>query len=78
MQVNYFGLVDMTKMLLPLLKRCRGSRIVNLSSMAGIVAGPGFSAYSASKHALEASVYINYYHLISFHLISDMRNTRRG
>ena len=53
MEVNYFGLVDMTKAMLPFLKRCRGARIINVSSMAGVVAGPGFGAYSASKHAVE-------------------------
>ena len=53
MAVNYFGLVRVTKAFLELLKRTKHSRIINVSSMAGHFAGAGFSAYSASKHAVE-------------------------
>jgi short-subunit dehydrogenase len=53
MDVNFFGTVAVTKALLPLLKRTRGSRIINVSSVAGLGAGPMFGAYSASKHAVE-------------------------
>jgi short-chain dehydrogenase/reductase family 9C member 7 len=54
MDVNFFGHVTMTKTFLPLLLSTRGSRIVNVCSAAGFIAGPGGSAYSASKFALEA------------------------
>ena len=53
MDVNFFGAVAVTKALLPLLKRTRGSRIINVSSVAGLGAGPMFAAYAASKHAVE-------------------------
>ena len=53
MDVNFFGLVAMTKAMLPILKRQRGSRIINISSMAAFLASPGFGGYAASKHALE-------------------------
>jgi len=54
MDVNFFGHVAMTKTFLPLLISRRGSRVINICSAAGYVAGVGLSAYSASKFALEA------------------------
>merc|ERR1711991_383746 len=53
MEVNYFGLVSMTKAMLPYLKMTRGGRIINVSSMAGLLGSPGFGAYAATKHAVE-------------------------
>jgi NAD(P)-dependent dehydrogenase (short-subunit alcohol dehydrogenase family) len=53
MEVNYFGTISVIKAFLPFLKRCRHSRIINISSMAGIVSTPSLSAYCASKHAVE-------------------------
>ncbi len=53
MDVNVFGAVAVTQLLLPYLKNTRGSRIINLSSMAGFIAQAGMGAYAASKHALE-------------------------
>jgi NAD(P)-dependent dehydrogenase (short-subunit alcohol dehydrogenase family) len=53
MDVNYFGLVRTTKALLPLLKKTKNSRIINISSVAGLGGGPSFGPYSASKHAVE-------------------------
>lgn len=52
-EVNVFGAVAMTKALLPALREARG-RIVNISSVSGMVATPGFSPYASSKFALEA------------------------
>jgi NAD(P)-dependent dehydrogenase (short-subunit alcohol dehydrogenase family) len=51
--VNFFGHVAVTRALLPALLQARG-RIVNVSSIGGRVAGPGFGAYASSKFALEA------------------------
>jgi NAD(P)-dependent dehydrogenase (short-subunit alcohol dehydrogenase family) len=52
--VNYFGAVDMIKAVLPAM-RARGSgRIVNISSMTGLVANPPNAYYSSTKFALEA------------------------
>ena len=53
MNVNYFGVVMVTKAFIQLLKHAPESRVINVSSMAGLAAGPGFGAYSASKHALQ-------------------------
>jgi len=51
--VNVFGAVAMTKALLPLLRASRG-RIVNISSVSGMVAMAGFAPYASSKFAIEA------------------------
>lgn len=56
MEVNFFGVLKVTKAMLPLLKRTKESRIITLSSVAGVIGGPGFGGYSASKHALEGAM----------------------
>jgi NAD(P)-dependent dehydrogenase (short-subunit alcohol dehydrogenase family) len=51
--VNFFGHVELTRQLLPLLRRARG-RIVNISSISGRISPPYFGPYTCSKVALEA------------------------
>jgi NAD(P)-dependent dehydrogenase (short-subunit alcohol dehydrogenase family) len=51
-QVNYLGSVRTIQAALPLLRRGERRSIVTLSSIAGRVAPPFFSAYSGSKFAL--------------------------
>jgi NADP-dependent 3-hydroxy acid dehydrogenase YdfG len=45
MEVNFFGVVETTKAFIPLLKKCRSSRIINLSSLAGLVGGQMMGPY---------------------------------
>jgi len=52
MNVNFWGVVRGTRAFLPHLSRQREAHIVNLSSIFGIVAPPGQSAYAASKFAV--------------------------
>ena len=52
MDINFNGVVRMTRAFLPLLRQSDEARIVNLSSIYGIVSPPGQSAYSASKFAV--------------------------
>lgn len=50
--INFWGVVRMTRAFLPVLHRSDDARIVNLSSLFGIIAPPGQSAYVASKFAV--------------------------
>lgn len=51
--VNVFGPYRITKAFAPLIIESKG-RIVNISSISGILSGPFFGPYSMSKHAIEA------------------------
>ena len=51
--VNVYGPYRITKAFAPLLLEAKG-RVVNISSLNGIVASPMIGAYSMSKHAIEA------------------------
>jgi short-subunit dehydrogenase len=50
--INFFGLVRMTRAFLPLLKQSDDARIINMSSLFGLIAPPGQTAYVASKFAV--------------------------
>ena len=50
MDVNLYGMIEVTVAFLPMLKKSKG-RIVNLSSLAADVAFPNQTPYCVSKHA---------------------------
>ena len=52
MAINFHGVVRMTRAFLPLLRASDRGRIVNISSIFGIIAPPGQTAYCASKFAV--------------------------
>lgn len=52
MDINVFGQIRLTKALLPLLRKGKG-RVVNVSSMAGLVALTGVGLYACTKFAVE-------------------------
>ena len=52
-EVNFVGHVAMTQALVPSLRKTKG-RIVNVTSVGGLVSTPFFGPYCASKYALEA------------------------
>jgi short-subunit dehydrogenase len=52
MAINFEAVVRMTRAFLPLLHASDDARIVNISSVYGLVSPPGQSAYSASKFAV--------------------------
>ncbi|NHA05098.1 SDR family oxidoreductase [Mucilaginibacter sp. HC2] len=51
--VNFFGLIDVTKALLPLMREQKSGVIINVSSIGGKVTFPFSSLYHATKFALE-------------------------
>lgn len=51
---NFFGVHQLTKKLLPVMIAQGGGRIIQISSVMGIISTPGRGAYAASKYALEA------------------------
>jgi NAD(P)-dependent dehydrogenase (short-subunit alcohol dehydrogenase family) len=52
-ETNFFGVIRVTQAVLPHMRERRRGRILMMSSVAGLVSPPTYSAYSGSKHALE-------------------------
>lgn len=50
--INFWGVVRMTRAFLPALRASSEGRLVNLSSIFGVIAPPGHTAYVASKFAV--------------------------
>jgi NAD(P)-dependent dehydrogenase (short-subunit alcohol dehydrogenase family) len=55
METNFFGAMHVTRAALPTLRAQRGGAIVNISSLGGQLSFAGFSAYSATKFAIEGA-----------------------
>jgi NADP-dependent 3-hydroxy acid dehydrogenase YdfG len=52
-ETNVFGLLKVTRAFLPQLRMQKSGKILNLSSIGGVVAGPGMGLYNATKFAVE-------------------------
>ncbi len=50
--INFWGVVRMTRAFLPMLHESDDARLVNISSLYGLIAPPGQTAYSAAKFAV--------------------------
>jgi NAD(P)-dependent dehydrogenase (short-subunit alcohol dehydrogenase family) len=51
-EINFFGLANMTKEVLPLMRKQRSGNIVNIASIGGLVAFPAVGFYNATKFAV--------------------------
>ena len=51
--VNVFGLMRMTKAVLPHMRAQRRGRVINVSSLSGFVPSPFMAIYTSTKHAVE-------------------------
>ena len=51
-EINFFGLANVTKEVLPIMRKQRNGHIVNISSIGGIAAFPGIGFYNATKFAV--------------------------
>ena len=52
MEVNYFGLVNVTKTIIPYMIKRGSGQVVNIASEAGFIGVFGYTAYGASKFAV--------------------------
>ncbi|MDP3559534.1 MAG: SDR family NAD(P)-dependent oxidoreductase [Legionellaceae bacterium] len=52
-ETNVFGLMELTRLAIPIMRSQGQGRIINLSSVLGIISMPFRGAYNASKYAVE-------------------------
>ena len=52
-ETNFFGLVEVTNAVLPIMRQQRAGRIINISSILGLIPSVYMAIYGASKHAVE-------------------------
>jgi NAD(P)-dependent dehydrogenase (short-subunit alcohol dehydrogenase family) len=52
-EINFFGLANMTKEVLPIMRSQKSGHIINISSIGGLVAFPGVGFYNATKFAVD-------------------------
>jgi len=52
-ETNVMGVLELTNLVLPMMRRQGYGRILQMSSFLGFISVPLFAAYNASKHALE-------------------------
>ncbi|PWU03381.1 MAG: short-chain dehydrogenase/reductase [Bacteroidetes bacterium] len=53
METNFFATLNITQLVLPLMRKRKSGSIIQMSSGSGIKSTPGFGIYNASKFALE-------------------------
>jgi NAD(P)-dependent dehydrogenase (short-subunit alcohol dehydrogenase family) len=54
LETMFFGPATLTRALLPHMRERSSGTIVQITSVGGLITAPGFGAYCAAKHALEA------------------------
>lgn len=56
MDVNFFGVIELTQAFAPILKANGGGLIATVSSIVGHITMPGFLSYCASKYAVQSAI----------------------
>ncbi|MGI4020512.1 MAG: oxidoreductase [Janthinobacterium lividum] len=52
-EINFFGLANVTKAVLPMMRQQRSGNIVNIASIGGLVSFPTVGFYNATKYAVD-------------------------
>ena len=52
-ETNVFGLLNVTRAVLPAMRKRRKGHVINISSLGGYQSGPGFGVYCSTKFAVE-------------------------
>ena len=68
METNFFGVQNVTREVIPLMRPRKAGKIINISSIAGCYGSPAFGAYNASKWALEGFSESLYHELKLFNI----------
>ncbi len=72
MDTNFWGAVRVTQAVLPIMKRQKSGKIINISSLGGVTALPFNSAYAASKFALEGFSESLRYEVLPFNIFISL------
>jgi len=67
-EVNYYGAIRMTQAVLPYMRERKDGRIINISSINGLISFPLYGVYSSSKFALETLSEALSFELKTFHI----------
>lgn len=52
-ETNVLGVIAVSQAVIPIMRKQKSGRIINMSSVSGLMGFPSLSAYVASKHAIE-------------------------
>lgn len=66
MDTNFFGVQNVCRAVIPIMRQNRSGKIITISSLAGLHSTPALGAYNASKWALEGFLESLYYELKLF------------
>lgn len=53
MEINFYGLANVTKEVLPVMRAQKSGHIINISSIGGLYSYPGLGYYNATKYAVD-------------------------
>jgi short-subunit dehydrogenase len=72
LNVNFLAPMDLARLVLPSMRQKRRGRILNVSSVGGMMAMPTMAVYSASKFALEGATEALWYEVRPFNVFVSL------